>query len=116
MGLSSVARWLTSVARWLTSVARWLSSVARWLTSVARWLTSVARWLTSVARWLTSVPVSLCLQHVEGHSFVSRGGTCTLLGTTQKEDDTGPMLPPTLSKQCMCTRSIFVVNDRGKQT
>ena len=39
-------------------------------------------------------------------------------GTTQKKDVTKPpvkMLPTTLSKHCMCTVSIFVVNNHGKQ-
>jgi len=38
-------------------------------------------------------------------------------GTTQKKDVKkipGKMLPPTLSKHCMCTVSIFVVNNHGK--
>ena len=42
---------------------------------------------------------------------------CEGLGTIQKDVKKKPakMLPPTLSKQCMCTISIFVVNDHGKQ-
>ena len=51
-------------------------------------------------------------------------------GTTQKKDvktpakmlpstwswSQVPRLPSTLSKHCMCTRSIFVVNNDGKQS
>ena len=39
-------------------------------------------------------------------------------GTTQKEDvekTPAEMLPSTLSKHCMCTTCIFVVNDYNKQ-
>ena len=39
-------------------------------------------------------------------------------GTTQKKDvkkTPAKMLPSTLSKHCMCTISIFVVNNHGKQ-
>ena len=39
-------------------------------------------------------------------------------GTTQKKDAKkipAKMLLPTLSKHCMCTISIFVVNGHGKQ-
>ena len=39
-------------------------------------------------------------------------------GTTQKEDakkTPAKMLPSTLSKHCMCTICIFVVNDYNKQ-
>ena len=39
-------------------------------------------------------------------------------GTTQKKDveeTLAKMLPSTLSKHCMCTISIFVVNNHGKQ-
>ena len=39
-------------------------------------------------------------------------------GTTQEKDVKKPpakMLPPNLSKHCMCTINIFIVNDHGKQ-
>ena len=38
-------------------------------------------------------------------------------GTTQKKNVKTPakILPPTLTKHCMCTASIFVVSDHGKQ-